>query len=100
MLTTVPRTRAGAALATTLAVAGLALAAGPLQAAGATATAAGGSSIDLRGGDATAWRVCGNVADALAFTDANHFAVQQNDCHPEAPAATRAARRADRHPPG
>jgi hypothetical protein len=69
----------------TLTVAAFGLAAPPAQSAvHPRAAASSGASIDLRGGDATASLVCGNVADAQSYADANNLTIQQNDCHPEA----------------
>src|SRR3954447_2562366 len=52
--------------------------------AGPPAQAATGASIDLRGGDATASLVCGNVADAQSYADAHQIAIQQNNCSSQA----------------
>src|SRR3954447_24630191 len=57
----------------------------PAQAATHVATrAATGASIDLRGGDASAAMVCGNVVDAQAYADAHQIAIQQNNCSSQA----------------
>jgi hypothetical protein len=69
----------------TLTVAAFGLAAPPAQSVVHPMEAAStGASIDLRGGDATASLVCGNVADAQSYADANNLTIQQNDCHSEA----------------
>jgi hypothetical protein len=85
-MTTISRVRPRrAALVATLTVAAFGLAAPPAQSAVHPMDAAStGASIDLRGGNATASLVCGNVADAQSYADANNLTIQQNDCHPEA----------------
>jgi hypothetical protein len=83
-MTTMSKVRSGGlASATTLAL--VCLAGPPAQATTyATARAEAGASIDLRGGDASASLVCGNVVDAQAYADAHQLAIQQNNCQSSA----------------
>jgi len=85
-MTTMLKVRSGSlASAAATALALVCLAGPPAQASThASARAAAGTSIDLRGGDASASLVCGNVADAQAYADAHQLAIQQNNCQSEA----------------
>jgi hypothetical protein len=83
MTTTVTTPHGRIALVATTTVAALGILAPPVQATAPRAPAAA-AGIDLRGGDARASLVCGNVADAQEYADAHGVAIQRNNCHPAA----------------
>jgi hypothetical protein len=72
------------ALVATTTVVAMGLLAAPVQAKAPRAAAAAAADIDLKGGDASASLVCGNVADAQDYADAHGLVIQSNNCHPKA----------------
>jgi hypothetical protein len=84
MMTTLALPRGRIALAATTTVLALGLLASPVQARAPRSAAATGTDIDLRGGDASASLVCGNVADAQDYANTHGLVIQRNNCHPKA----------------
>jgi len=83
-MTTLALPRGRMTMAATTTVVAVGLLAAPVQAKAPRAVAAAGADIDLRGGDASASLVCGNVADAQSYADAHGLVIQRNNCHPKA----------------
>jgi hypothetical protein len=84
MMTTLAMPRGRIAMAATTTIVAVGLLAVPVHAKAPSPVAAAGTGIDLRGGDASAKMVCGNVADAQEYADAHGVAIQRNNCHPKA----------------
>jgi hypothetical protein len=84
MMTTLRMPRGRIALVATTTVAAMGLLASPVQAEAPESAAAAGAGVDLRGGDASASMVCGNVADAQDYANSHGMTIQRNNCHPKA----------------
>jgi hypothetical protein len=84
MMKTLALPRGRMAMVATTTVVAMGLLAAPVQAKAPRSVAAAGTGIDLRGGDASASLVCGNVADAQGYADAHGLVIQRNNCHPKA----------------
>jgi hypothetical protein len=84
MTKTLALPRGRMAMVATTTVVAMGLLAAPVQANAPRSVAAAATGIDLRGGDATASMVCGNVADAQDYANAHGLVIQRNNCHPKA----------------